>query len=333
MRKYDAAYVLVVSSSVARGEATDTTGPELAEWLRGLGFATPDPVCVSDGHAVADALERILRDAPAVVITTGGTGLTPDDATPEMTARFIERRVPGIEQALIAQGLEHTPHAALSRGIAGVAGSTLVINLPGSRSAVRDAMVTLAPVVSHACEQIADVRTHGRGVDEAALDAPGSVEASGGAPAQPAALAQPATTSAVVATRITRDQCLTDAASTVVTPECGAVVEFSGVIRNHDSGRGGVVSLDYTCHPDAEKVLAQGVGEVAQAHPGTRVLCEHRVGSLQVGDVAIVVAVAAAHRKAAFDCCEDVVNQVKARVPIWKQQHYDTGGHDWVGLQ
>lgn len=327
MRKYDAAYVLVVSSSVARGDATDTTGPELVEWLRGLGFATPDPVRVSDGHAVADALERILRDAPAVVITTGGTGLTPDDVTPEMTARFIERRVPGIEQALIAQGLEHTPHAALSRGIAGVAGSTLVINLPGSRSAVRDAMVTLAPLVPHACEQIADVRTHGRGGEEPALDA-----ASGGVSAQPAP-ARPATTSAVVATRITRDPCLTDAASTVVTPECGAVVEFSGVIRNHDSGRGGVVGLDYTCHPDAEKVLAQVVGEVAQAHPGTRIVCEHRVGSLQVGDVAIVVAVAAAHRKAAFDCCEDVVNQVKARVPIWKQQHYDTGVHDWVGLQ
>ena len=153
----------MVSSSVARGDATDTTGPELVEWLRGLGFATPGPVRVSDGHAVADALEQVLRDAPAVVITTGGTGLTPDDVTPEMTSRFVERRVPGIEQALVAQGLEHTPHAALSRGIAGVAGSTLVINLPGSRSAVRDAMVTLAPVVPHACDQIANVRTHGRG--------------------------------------------------------------------------------------------------------------------------------------------------------------------------
>lgn len=324
MRKNDAAYVLVVSSSVARGDATDTTGPELAEWLRGLGFATPEPVRVSDGHAVADALEQVLRDAPAVVITTGGTGLTPDDVTPEMTARFVERRVPGIEQALIAQGLEHTPHAALSRGIAGVAGSTLVINLPGSRSAVRDAMVTLAPLLPHACDQIANVRTHDRGGKEAAAAQP---EASSGV------TDQLETTSAVVATRITHDPCITDAASRVVTPECGAVVEFSGVIRNHDSGRGGVVGLDYTCHPDAEKALAQVVGEVAQAHPGTRVLCEHRVGLLQVGDVAIVVAVAAAHRKAAFDCCEDVVNQVKARVPIWKQQHYDSGGHDWVGLQ
>lgn len=332
MRKNDAAYVLVVSSSVARGDATDTTGPELVEWLRGLGFATSDPVRVSDGYAVADALEQVLRDAPAVVITTGGTGLTPDDVTPEMTARFIERRVPGIEQALIAQGLEHTPHAALSRGIAGVAGSTLVINLPGSRSAVRDAMVTLAPLLSHACDQIANVRTHDRGGEKSAFDAP-----PGGAPAEPEGSSgvtdQLAPTSAVVATRITHDPCITDAASRVVTPECGAVVEFSGVIRNHDSGRGGVVGLDYTCHPDAEKVLAQVVGEVAQAHPGTRVLCEHRVGLLQVGDVAIVVAVAAAHRKAAFDCCEDVVNQVKARVPIWKQQHYDSGGHDWVGLQ
>ena len=332
MRKNDAAYVLVVSSSVARGDATDTTGPELAEWLRGLGFATPAPVRVSDGHAVAEALEQVLRDAPAVVITTGGTGLTPDDATPEMTARFIERRIPGIEQALIAQGLQHTPHAALSRGIAGVAGSTLVINLPGSRSAVRDAMVTLAPLLSHACDQIANIRTHDRGGEKSAVAAP-----PGGVAAQPEASSgvtdQPATTSAVVATRITHDPCITDAVSKVITAECGAVVEFSGVIRNHDSGRGGVVGLDYTCHPDAEKVLAQVVGEVAQAHPGTRVLCEHRVGSLQVGDVAIVVAVAAAHRKAAFDCCEDVVNQVKARVPIWKQQHYDSGGHDWVGLQ
>lgn len=307
------ARVLVVSSSAASGTGEDTTGPALVEWLNGIGFSTPAPIRVSDGQPVADELETLLGAElpPHVILTTGGTGLTPDDVTPDMTNQFIDRRLPGIEHALVAGGLAHTAHAVLSRGIAGVAGSTLIINLPGSRGAVRDGMGVLEPILGHACDQIANKRTHS--------DRRGDMNPAG-------------TTSAVVGARITEDPCISDAARRVINDECGAVVEFSGVIRNHDGGRGGVVGLDYTCHPDAEQMLAEVVGEVARAHPGTRVFCEHRVGSLQVGDVAIVVAVAAAHRKEAFDCCEDVVNQVKSRVPIWKQQHYESGEHDWVGI-
>lgn len=320
------AHVIVVSSSAAAGTASDTTGPVLVAWLASLGFEVTGPEVVADGPDTRTALQAATRqrlcgdgqgsdgqgsDGYAVVVTTGGTGLTADDQTPEITAALLDRRVPGIEHALMRAGLVHTPTAALSRGVAGVVGSTLVVNLPGSAGAVRDATEVLAPILPHALDQIGGVRTHVRG--EASATKPTKLQ--------------------VLEASITDAPLATDAAARVRTDESGAVVEFAGVIRNHDSGRTGITGLSYTCHPDAEAMLEAVVGETSAAFPGTRVFCQHRVGELAVGDVAIVVAVAAAHRGQAFACCEAVVDAVKARVPIWKEQHYSDGSHDWVGIQ
>ncbi|MEH0109730.1 molybdenum cofactor biosynthesis protein MoaE [Tersicoccus sp. MR15.9] len=111
----------------------------------------------------------------------------------------------------------------------------------------------------------------------------------------------------------------------------GAVVSFSGVIRNHDGGRD-VLRLSYSAHPQASDVIARVADDVAAAHPGVRIAVAHRVGDLGIGDDALIAAVAAAHRAEAFAACEDLVERVKAQVPIWKQQWFPGGTSEWVGL-
>ena len=111
----------------------------------------------------------------------------------------------------------------------------------------------------------------------------------------------------------------------------GAVVGFSGIVRDHDGGRG-VASLDYTAHPQAAEALRAACQEIADAHPGLRMAAAHRIGHLRVGDSAMEVAVGASHRKIAFQACDELVDRIKARVPIWKEQHLDDGGRQWVNL-
>ena len=116
----------------------------------------------------------------------------------------------------------------------------------------------------------------------------------------------------------------------VLTDADGALVVFEGVIRDHDHGAG-VLSLDYQAHPDAERFLADVCAEVAAA-AGLRVAAAHRIGHLEVGDVALVAVVAAPHRAEAFAACERLVDEIKQRVPIWKRQHLVDGPSEWVGL-
>ncbi|MCC5671134.1 molybdenum cofactor biosynthesis protein MoaE [Kocuria rhizophila] len=118
----------------------------------------------------------------------------------------------------------------------------------------------------------------------------------------------------------------------VADPGCGAVVGFSGVIRDHDGGRDGVTGLEYSAHPSAAQVISEVVAGTAREHPGTRVWAEHRIGALAVGDSALEVAVAAAHRTEAFAACSALVDRIKASVPIWKRESFADGQHTWVGL-
>ncbi|MDR6614234.1 molybdenum cofactor biosynthesis protein MoaE [Leifsonia sp. 1010] len=112
--------------------------------------------------------------------------------------------------------------------------------------------------------------------------------------------------------------------------DAGAVVSFQGIVRDHDSGKG-VVSLDYRAHPEAEAFLRECCEEVART-TGLRVAAQHRVGSLTIGDLALIAAVAAPHRAEAFAACAELVEIIKARVPIWKRQHFTDGDSEWVGL-
>jgi molybdenum cofactor synthesis domain-containing protein len=150
------ALAVTVSNRAAAGIYEDRSGPVLVDLLRSAGCAVVDgPLVIPDG----DPVEAALRDSVAagydVVVSTGGTGLTPTDLTPEMTRRVLEREIPGIAEALRSAGAAAgVPAAILSRGVAGVAGRTLIVNLPGSTGGVRDGMAVLAPVLGHAVSQI-----------------------------------------------------------------------------------------------------------------------------------------------------------------------------------
>ncbi|RFA08696.1 molybdenum cofactor biosynthesis protein MoaE [Subtercola boreus] len=116
----------------------------------------------------------------------------------------------------------------------------------------------------------------------------------------------------------------------VTTDSAGAVVMFSGIVRDHDDGRG-VSRLSYSGHPTAGEVMRQVADDVAAAHPGARLAVAHRVGDLGIGDTALACAVSAAHRGTAFAACAALVDEVKARVPIWKEQFFTDGTAEWVG--
>ncbi|QKW40248.1 MogA/MoaB family molybdenum cofactor biosynthesis protein [Actinomadura sp. NAK00032] len=145
---------VTVSNRAAAGVYADRSGPVLVELLEDLGCQVDGPVVIPDGPPVAEVLRDAVADGYDAVVTSGGTGLTPTDQTPEMTRQVLEWEIPGIAEAIRLEGREKVPAAILSRGLAGVAGRTLIVNLPGSTGGVRDGMAVLARVLPHALDQL-----------------------------------------------------------------------------------------------------------------------------------------------------------------------------------
>lgn len=154
------AVVVTISDSAVAGARVDTSGPEACRLLTAAGFAVRGPLLVADDR---DAIAALLRESAAdarLVVTTGGTGLALRDVTPEATRDVIEREVPGLAELMRAHGVQQTPRAALSRGVVGTLGTTLIVNLPGSPRAVTHALGVITPVLHHALALLAGNTEH-----------------------------------------------------------------------------------------------------------------------------------------------------------------------------
>jgi molybdenum cofactor biosynthesis protein B len=187
------AAVLTVSDRCSRGETPDESGRWLLEALRSAGFETAEPCVVPDeADAIAAALLELAGDPEtALVLTTGGTGLSPRDVTPEATRPLLDREAPGLAETLRAAAVRATPHGMLSRGVSGTRGRTLIVNLPGSLRAVREGFELLAPVLPHA---LALLRGEGGAPHElrAAVAGPGAASEPRAAASEPGAASEPA---------------------------------------------------------------------------------------------------------------------------------------------
>jgi molybdenum cofactor synthesis domain-containing protein len=318
------AVVVVASNRAAAGVYPDRTGPVIVDWLCQRGYQTPDPVVVPDGSPVRDAVAEAVAEAVDVVLTTGGTGISPTDRTPEATEPLLDRRLPGLADAIRSAGLPGVPTAVLSRGLAGVAGRTLVVNLPGSTGGVRDGLTVLDQVLEHAIEQLHGADHVGSGTGQPTRCAPTGDH-------EPGTQAAPGTSAAVLRAVITTDPLdVEEHARLVARSDTGAVVSFSGVVRDHDGGRG-VRALEYSSHPNASDVITRVAAQIAAAHPEVLGLAvSHRIGPLAIGDSALACAVSAAHRGAAFAACAALVDEVKLQLPIWKRQEFSDGSEEWV---
>lgn len=344
------AHVITVSDRCASGEREDLSGPLAAALLGGWAVEVTEKKIIPDGtESVSETIQASVREGARVIVTTGGTGISPRDETPEGTMPLLTKRLDGIE-SLIRQAAKNAPAAPLSRALAGIVTvdgkDAFVVNAPGSRGGVTDTVNVIGPLLDHIVDQLEGGDhpvphvSHDHGGHVSDLDIPGAHHH--GAKVQPTAHAQATwenqhkakrfdhDADVVYATVTEDDVDVADLVKMVEGPEAGAVMTFRGIVRNHDAGRS-VDSIDYEAHPDAANVVARVAHEVAKGSGCLAIAVVHRAGHLEIGDLALGAAVSAAHRVEAFNALNEVVEQVKMQLPVWKKQQFPDGSHEWSG--
>jgi molybdenum cofactor synthesis domain-containing protein len=318
--------VITVSDRSFSGSREDISGPLAAHLLGEFGTVS-GPIVVPDGiESVQNAIVQAIREGATVVFTTGGTGVTPRDLTPEATKPLVIKRLPGVE-ALLRDSTK-VPTAALSRGVAGIAregeNTAFVVNAPGSTGGVRDAVAHIGPLLAHITEQMRGEESLHSAAGQSAAHAQATWRIQHRSEGQKS-------DAQVVRAGVTKDQISMDVlVADVADPRAGAVVTFCGQVRNHDDSRG-VRAIEYEAHPDAARVVGSIANDVAAGSGACRISVLHRTGSLAVGDVALGAAVSAAHRAEAFALIEKLVEQIKLRLPVWKKQEFTDGRSEWTG--
>lgn len=311
--------VITVSDRSYAGERADRSGPLAVELLREFGEVT-GPVIVRDG---IESVQRGIREAVAsgadVVLTTGGTGITSRDLTPEATVALVSRRLLGVEDLLRYN--PRVPTAVLSRGIAGVYDAeghrSFVVNVPGSTGGVRDAVAAVGPLLGHIVDQLAD-SDHPSPHMAATIAIQNQGKSDG-------------STASVVLAGVTSDPIdMAQLEALVDSETAGAIMTFRGQVRNHDLARP-VTAIQYEAHPQAGDVVQRIAEQVAAGSGACSIAVLHREGRLEVGDVALAAAVSASHRKEAMRVLEAVVEQVKIQLPVWKKQEFADGTSEWTG--
>lgn len=310
------AVVITCSDSVSDGSAPDESGPLAADLLGELGHEVAGVIVVPDESsqicsAVVDALAKDAR----IVVLTGGTGAGPRDVTPEALRSAGLRELPGFGEAIRAASRDRVPTTDLSRSLGGTLGGGLVLALPGSPGGVRDGLHAVGGILQHAAQMARGAGHAERGVLRQRHTC-----------GRPGAAAIPDSTRSLVSAD-PLDQAIVT--TQVQGSAAGAVVSFTGVVRDHDGDRA-VTWLRYESHPDAGLILDDVLAEARRLPGVLGAAARHRVGDLQIGDVAFAAAVSAAHRSEAFHACAWLVDAAKERLPIWKHQHFADGSTEWV---
>lgn len=315
--------VITVSDRVSQGVREDGSGPLACELLAKHGHVVSSSVVPDGIEPVQGAVREAMLSGAQIILTTGGTGITRRDQTPQAISSIISYDIPGIPALIREQSKVAT--AALTRSVAGVIDDgnrrAVVISLPGSPGGVAECISIISGLFTHIASQLAD----GDHIQENSTHATATYHL--------AHSSQPSHgLGEVIVAAVQQDPIdMAQLEQSVRSDAAGAISSFCGRVRNHDQHKG-VTSIDYSAHPSANDIITSIAHKIATEYGLHKIAVIHRYGHLEIGDIALGVAVSSDHRKESFRAVEEVVERIKLELPVWKKQEFSDGSSQWSGM-